>query len=342
MKFLIVTIQCALVMSWLELFKLESSDGFDPKKIPYNCGEKNILSKGAASRNRLWPNGVIYYNISSSFNSDQIRTIEDGFKMIEDSTRINNNDCVVFRKRTNEINYIQVENGQGCSSYVGMIGGAQVISLQIPGCVDRSVAAHEAIHALGFNHEHQRPDRDNYITVFFNNVITGNNYDVNSIMHYTSDAFSINPNSQNEDEKYTILSKTEPRVIRYNAELTETDIEEIRNLYKCSGSNEIISTTPFSTRTTRKTTTGTNGCQNLVSDSFCERNSFYCNWQGVFVGDMEFYTACKKTCNRCDSNLTTRPQNCVDTSFSCAFLANFCSYLKNLSPHPCSKTCKVC
>lgn len=32
-----------------------------------------------------------------------------------------------------------------------MIGGAQTVNLEIPGCVHRSVAAHEAIHALGKN-----------------------------------------------------------------------------------------------------------------------------------------------------------------------------------------------
>lgn len=38
--------------------------------------------------------------------------------MIEEKTRINNNDCIVFKRRTNERNYIQVESGRGCNSYV--------------------------------------------------------------------------------------------------------------------------------------------------------------------------------------------------------------------------------
>ena len=40
---------------------------------------------------------------------------------------------------------------------------------------------HEVGHALGFYHEHQRPDRDEYVTVYENNVIEGkipNNYNL--------------------------------------------------------------------------------------------------------------------------------------------------------------------
>ena len=53
-------------------------------------------------------------------------------------------------------------------------------------------------------------------------------------MHYYSYAFSKNPNSNNENERYTILSKKEPRVIEYPRKLTDIDIQEIRALYKCT------------------------------------------------------------------------------------------------------------
>ena len=61
--------------------------------------------------------------------------------------------------------------------------------------------AHEIAHALGLIHEHQRPDRDSYVTVntanirrgyegyfaaFKPNVVTslGVDYDYASVMHY--------------------------------------------------------------------------------------------------------------------------------------------------------------
>ena len=43
-----------------------------------------------------------------------------------------------------------------------------------------NVIQHEMMHAIGFYHEHNRPDRDNYITVVADNVMEGkeNNFDV--------------------------------------------------------------------------------------------------------------------------------------------------------------------
>ena len=47
-----------------------------------------------------------------------MQVINDGFKMIEDKTRMDGNDCILFKRRTTETNYIKIEHGQGCNSYV--------------------------------------------------------------------------------------------------------------------------------------------------------------------------------------------------------------------------------
>ncbi len=61
-----------------------------------------------------------------------------------------------------------------CYSYVGRRGGKQVVSLARSGCLYHGTVQHELLHALGFNHEQTRSDRDKHIKVLLQNVQSGN------------------------------------------------------------------------------------------------------------------------------------------------------------------------
>ena len=55
-----------------------------------------------------------------------------------------------------------------CCSYVGrQRRGAQKIALD-PGCMQHGILLHELGHVIGFWHEQNRPDRDDYIKVIKN------------------------------------------------------------------------------------------------------------------------------------------------------------------------------
>ena len=66
-----------------------------------------------------------------------------------------------------------------CWSYIGRRGGEQVLSLRPPDqkschCLcNVGRIMHEMMHALGFFHEHTRPDRDDYINIVVDNVRKG-------------------------------------------------------------------------------------------------------------------------------------------------------------------------
>lgn len=77
------------------------------------------------------------------------------------------------------------------------------------GCLTVGTIMHEMIHALGFDHEQSRPDRDDYVTIQYNNIQPGAEpnfeklssrqystfgvpYDQLSIMHYEGYDFSKN------------------------------------------------------------------------------------------------------------------------------------------------------
>lgn len=50
------------------------------------------------------------------------------------------------------------------------MGGQQVVSLRLPGCMKHGIIVHELLHALGFNHEHTRQDRDDYVKIIWDNM----------------------------------------------------------------------------------------------------------------------------------------------------------------------------
>ena len=89
--------------------------------------------------------------------------------------------------------------------------GSQIVSMN-DYCLSVGHAIHEIGHAIGLWHEHSRPDRDEYIEVVYDNIISTeqNNfgilshekfalvpdvgYDTESIMHYGPYAFSDDSN----------------------------------------------------------------------------------------------------------------------------------------------------
>jgi hypothetical protein len=101
--------------------------------------------------------------------------------------------------------YLSFKRLTGCWSQVGRRGGEQEISLGA-GC-GIGAAIHEIGHAIGLWHEQSRSDRDNFIEIVWANVLASQkhnfdkhvqdgqdlgNYDYDSIMHYPSNAFSVN------------------------------------------------------------------------------------------------------------------------------------------------------
>ncbi|XP_054718917.1 low choriolytic enzyme-like [Uloborus diversus] len=103
------------------------------------------------------------------------------------------------------------------------------------------------VHAVGFYHEQNRSDRDDYVTIHWDNIIVGMEpqfekrkpeenqlltpYDYESIMHYDSLVFSYD---KLRDRK-TITPKQKGVVLKTTREklLSPTDILKINKLYKC-------------------------------------------------------------------------------------------------------------
>ncbi|KAG0717238.1 Astacin [Chionoecetes opilio] len=187
----------------------------------------------------LWPRGEVPYVFGSSITTHQSSIIQAGMKDFHAKT------CLRFVPRTTESDYLEiVSNDQGCWSYVGTIGGMQRLSLDINGCIYTGTAIHELMHAVGFFHEHCRNDRDEYVTIHYENVIAGyayafdkdtnwqyvgENYNYASIMHYGTYSFSTNWGT------LKTIVPTDPNIVLVEAydkyTMAASDANQINTLY---------------------------------------------------------------------------------------------------------------
>lgn len=169
--------------------------------IAPSAGDVDDAQSGVAIEQERfrWTDGVVPYEIRPGFTPADRQEIIDAISHWQDSTNIR------FVRRTTQVNYVYFRPGSGCSSFVGMRGGAQAITLS-SGCSKGNVI-HEIGHAVGLWHEHTREDRDRHVRIRFENIragVAGNftkrvndgvdvgAYDFKSIMHYPRKAFSKN------------------------------------------------------------------------------------------------------------------------------------------------------
>lgn len=117
-----------------------------------------------------WPEGLVFYSIKANVPQQVRHTLSEAIKEIHRHTNIRFIDRADYARRFGREPpvYIKMtsEPGAGCYSKVGRIlkGGGQELSLE-GNCVSRRNAIHELIHAVGFGHEYERPDRETYIEI---------------------------------------------------------------------------------------------------------------------------------------------------------------------------------
>ncbi|HVH40786.1 MAG TPA: M12 family metallopeptidase [Labilithrix sp.] len=183
---------------------------------------------------RRWPNGVVPYVVDRALPAPE--------RVTEAADHWRQKTGIRFVPRTNEADYVRFINGTGCFSHIGRQGGQQDIVIRwVPGkpgdSCPVSAVIHEMGHAIGLAHEQGRFDRDNYVTIHWENIEEKwhyafdktnfqsiGEYDLQSIMHYPGNAFSKNG-------KPTITAKNGAE-LKYPSWLTEKDAAGTRSYYE--------------------------------------------------------------------------------------------------------------
>lgn len=187
----------------------------------------------------LWPRATIPYKLSSNYSSYEQSVIRQAMATISIKS------CVRFAEKfdSNVKDFIDIMPGADCRSSYGNTGGHQVVSLAHD-CVYVQTVMHELMHTLGINHEHTRPDRDEYIKInwdniedrfkhnFFkrNNTVMLREFDFYSIMMYSKNDFAKVPGLvviESLIPSQSIVERSEKPT------LSKGDVINVNRLYSC-------------------------------------------------------------------------------------------------------------
>lgn len=204
--------------------------------LVYEPGQK-VSEKSVGRTSAYWPNNTVYYSIDSNLSGKE--RVTEAIKHWEANTSLK------FVQRSSQSNYIYFTTGSGCSSYVGMIGGRQNITLSTSCSTGNTI--HEIGHAVGLWHEQSRVDRDKHITVHFANIQSGREHNFKTYAQNGADGneftSSLDFGSIMMYSAYSFSSNGQPTITKLNGStysvqrtaLSAGDKQGINSMYPSAG-----------------------------------------------------------------------------------------------------------
>ncbi|KAI6207648.1 Metalloendopeptidase [Aphelenchoides besseyi] len=234
-----------------------------------NALPTNSLNRWSEYRDRT-KNFVIPFIITGDFEPEEHSVILAAMRALERNT------CIRFKKREDERDYVDIKNehDEGCYTSVGRSRGKNIVMLEANSfatCIEHDIVIHELMHYCticvllsrlllqlnymrkllihvkqDFRHEHQRYDRDDFITVRYDKIepaffsqfekisrvessVYNVEYDYKSIMHYSRDSFAAIPGDTTMETK----NPNYQEIIGKTTDASPSDYIKICNIYKC-------------------------------------------------------------------------------------------------------------
>ncbi|XP_063842691.1 zinc metalloproteinase nas-15-like [Scylla paramamosain] len=234
----------------------EKSTYLEADILPDKAQVQNKMA--VRDNHRLWPGGRLLYQLD--FDTESNRYVKDLILSAVDE--INAERCVTLTTASSsDVDHVSIRLGGDYSSHMGRQGGAQNLTV-VAETIHRGSVMHELMHALGFGHEHNRPDRDDYVVIDFSNIhdtakpyfkkYTSQDpvkdeqlaYDYMSLMHAT-DMYDDRVNI--DTSKPVIWRKDGGQDLGQRSMLTPLDKQRLRKIYSCEVcKNEAASEHPLS------------------------------------------------------------------------------------------------
>uniref|UniRef100_A0A183CGW6 Metalloendopeptidase n=1 Tax=Globodera pallida TaxID=36090 RepID=A0A183CGW6_GLOPA len=244
-----------------ELFPIEDAPSTDTGAAVEGGGRPALFPPGHSMRTKRAGNSLFLENsptqkwsivepikfvLDNSFGASAQSTVRAAIREIQSKT------CIRFVEVATSpsdahIKYVNDYGLNSCAnSYMGKILPLNIIRFKFALCGNMNmmgVVVHETLHTLGLHHEQVRPDRDDFITILWDNIDPqdkythtsyGIRYDFSSVMHYSYRA------TARQYWLKTMSAKVNPAVnderMGIRDALAQSDVDVLNRMY-CTASD---------------------------------------------------------------------------------------------------------